>query len=73
MTEVSEAAKVVGRNVRIWRRKRRLTQEKLGFLAGLHRTYVGRVERAECSMTIETLWRIAAALEVKPHLLIVDE
>ena len=40
-----------------------LSQEQLGELAGLHRTYIGAVERAEKNITVVTLCRIAAALQ----------
>jgi transcriptional regulator with XRE-family HTH domain len=42
------------------------TQEQLAHLAGVHRTYVGRVERGEVNVTFYSLVRIANALDVDP-------
>jgi transcriptional regulator with XRE-family HTH domain len=40
-----------------------LSQERLGEVAGLHRTYIGAVERGEKNLTVLTLCRIANALK----------
>ena len=40
------------------------SQEELGELAGLHRTFIGRVERGETNITIDSLARILRALSV---------
>jgi transcriptional regulator with XRE-family HTH domain len=44
-----------------------LSQDQLGYLAGLHRTYVGGVERGERNVTIVSLSKIADALQMEPH------
>jgi transcriptional regulator with XRE-family HTH domain len=41
-----------------------ITQEKLAELTGLHRTYVGSVERGERNVSIDNMERIAAALDM---------
>jgi transcriptional regulator with XRE-family HTH domain len=46
------------------RQSRGLSQEGLADRAGLHRTYVGSVERAERNVSIDNMERIARALEV---------
>lgn len=49
-----------------------LSQSEVGSRAGLHRTYVSEVERGAQNITIETLWRLAEALETTVLLLIED-
>jgi len=43
-----------------------ITQEELGLRAGVHRTQVGRLERAERMPRIDTLVKLADALSVSP-------
>lgn len=54
-----------GVRVRKERLKRGYSQEKLADLAGLHRTYIGMIERAEKNVTLENIGKIARALDVK--------
>lgn len=51
-----------GQRVREERRKLGLSQEQLAAAAGLHRTYIGMIERAEKNLTLENIARIAKAL-----------
>ncbi len=59
-----------GRRVRQERTKRKLSQEQLAELAGVHRTYIGMVERAEKNITLESIEKLAKALELTPDELI---
>ncbi len=52
--------------MRASRKRARLSQEKLGELAGLHRTYIGHLERGEVNPSLHNIVRVAAALEVDP-------
>ena len=56
---------MVGRKLRHYRMKMGVSQEKLGQLAKVHRTYVGMVERGEKNITIQNLMRFAQALKVQ--------
>lgn len=63
----------VGKKIRLYRKARKLTQEELGEQLQIAQTYLGRIERGEVNITIETLAKIADALRVKPSQLIEDE
>jgi transcriptional regulator with XRE-family HTH domain len=62
--------KIIGNNVRLLRLRLKISQEELAFRAGLHRTYVGGVERGERNPSILTIAKIAKALDVNPRELI---
>lgn len=51
-----------GKRVREERDKRGLSQERLGELAKVHRTYIGMIERAEKNITLTNMEKIARAL-----------
>jgi transcriptional regulator with XRE-family HTH domain len=55
-----------GENLLILRRRAGLSQESLGFAAGLHRTEVGQLERGDRLPRIDTLLKLAGALAVPP-------
>lgn len=59
------ARHTLARNLRLLRAQKDLSQESLADLAGLHRTYVGSVERAERNISIDNIERLAKALSVK--------
>jgi transcriptional regulator with XRE-family HTH domain len=47
-----------------------MSQEALADLAGLHRTYVGSIERSERNVSLDNIGRLAASLDVTvPQLL----
>jgi len=60
----------IAQHVASLRLQRGLTQQTLGDLAGLHRTYVGAVERAEVNVSIDNIDRLANALSVDPSMLL---
>ena len=53
-----------GQRVRNERIKLGLSQEQLAVRAGVHRTYIGMIERAEKNITLETIEKIAKALGI---------
>ena len=62
-----ELRRIVAQNLRRLRQDRGLTQEELAGQAGLNRNYVGMVERAENSPTVDTLEDLAKVLKVEPE------
>lgn len=47
------------------RRKLGISQEELAYRAGLHRTYIGMIERAERNITLENIKKLADALQLR--------
>jgi transcriptional regulator with XRE-family HTH domain len=69
----SDARRIFAKRLRQIRQLRGLSQEALADLAGLHRTYVGSVERSERNVSIDNMARLAKALEVNIAELLKDE
>ncbi|HUN12685.1 MAG TPA: helix-turn-helix transcriptional regulator [Rhabdaerophilum sp.] len=63
---------MVGHNVKHWRTKRGFSQEELAFRSELHRTYVSAVERGIRNPTVLIVGKLAAALGVRPVMLLDD-
>ena len=61
---IPEICKLLGNNIRYQRMLRRWSQEALGFAAGLNRTLVGAIERAEINTSIGTADKIARAFDL---------
>ena len=53
-----------GNKVRERRVKLGLSQEELAHRAGMHRTYIGMIERAEKNITLENIQKISEALKM---------
>jgi len=54
-----------GQKVRTERIKLGLSQEELAARAGVHRTYIGMIERAEKNITLENIGKICKGLNLK--------
>ena len=64
--EHEELRKILATRVREYRARIGLSQEAFADTCGLHRTYIGGIERAERNVTLSTLATLAAALGVTP-------
>lgn len=73
MTRIESTMKMFGRNVQVARQALGISQEELAFQAGLHRTYIGMVERAERSISLQNAKKIADALNVKLDTLLIND
>jgi transcriptional regulator with XRE-family HTH domain len=58
-------AKVVGKVIQQFREKKGLSQDVLSGLAGIGRTHLSAIERAERKPTLETFYKLSIALNVK--------
>jgi transcriptional regulator with XRE-family HTH domain len=63
----------LAKKIRAMRMNRGWSQEVLAELAGLHRNYIGHVERAEVNIGVANLEKIALAFEIEAHELLVRE
>lgn len=61
-----------GQKVREERIKQHLSQEELARKAGVHRTYIGMIERAEKNITLENIYKISQALNISMAFLFKD-
>lgn len=59
-----KARMIFSQNLRQIREEKKISQEKLADIAGLHRTYVSSVERGERNLTIDSMEKLAQALNV---------
>ncbi len=62
-----ELQRIVGDNLRAYRIERNLSQEDFADVLGVHRTYMGGIERGERNLTLKSLERIAMVLRVDPR------
>lgn len=71
-TPRSELRDVLAKNMRLARADLSWSQEKLALEAGLNRTYVSAVERAEQNISLDNIARVAKALDIEPFKLLVN-
>lgn len=62
-----------GIRVRKLRKEKGFSQEELAYKAGLHRTYIGMIERAEKNISLLNIQKIAKALNINIKLLFENE
>ena len=65
-------AVLIGKVIQKCRMEKGMTQEVLSGLADLDRTHYSKIERGLRSPTIDTLFKIAGALDMPPHQLMIE-
>ncbi len=66
----ADGRRLFAQNLRRIRRAAGITQEQLAEAAGLDRSYVSLIENARANVSLDNICRIAAALAVRPDVLI---
>ena len=66
----SNIRQILAANLRHHRAIRSLSQEALADLAGLHRTFVGAVERSERNISLDNIAKLSSALGLSPSTLL---
>ena len=65
-------AEIVGRVIQRIRERRRRSQELVSGLAGIGRTHLSAIERGQRRPTMETFFKIAEALDMRPSALLAE-
>lgn len=65
-------AKIVGEVIAEARKRKRISQEVISGLADIGRTHLSAIERGERKPTLETLYRISCALDIKMSDIIIE-
>lgn len=69
--EGGESRQVLARNIRTLRHEKGWSQEYLALESGLHRTFIAHVERGVRNISIDNIDKLARALGVAPHILLI--
>ena len=64
MTSEYQILNTFSANIRYYRKLQNISQEELSFRSGLHRTYIGMIERAEKRVSVISLEKLSEALGV---------
>lgn len=55
---------IFGQRIKKLRKEKGLSQEKLAYICGLHRTYISDVERGSRNISLENIYAISKALDI---------
>jgi transcriptional regulator with XRE-family HTH domain len=65
-----DVVRLLGENVRYHRKLKGMTQEQLALESDMERSYVSDLERGTRNPSVRALGRIAKALQIEPHCLL---
>lgn len=65
-----DIVKVFGKNLKRYRLSLGFSQEKLAEKCGLHRTYIGSIERSQRNVSLKNVQKIANAFNIEPYRLL---
>lgn len=68
-----EICNLFGKSVKKYRIQSKLSQEKLGELTGLHRTYISDIERGLRSISLNNIEKLSKALNIEIYKLFIFE
>ncbi len=71
-SEIEKMKVALSMNIKRYRRSRRLSQQSLADMCGLHRTYISDLENAKCNPTLSVLMVIAKSLNISLKELLSD-
>lgn len=72
VAEYKDRYRTLGLNIAYYRKKRGYTQEQLAEKAGIERSRVSKTEIAWTGISLDTVYKIADALEVETHKLFIE-
>lgn len=61
-----EKYRLLGLNIAYYRKERKLSQSKLAELVNISRTHMSRIETADCAVSLDVVFDICDALNIKP-------
>lgn len=65
--DFSAEYKLLGANVSYFRKRKELSQEDLACLCEVDRSTIGRIETAFSGISLDTVFKIARALDIEPY------
>lgn len=60
---MKDLAAAFGKQLRVIRKNKQISQDRLALIADIDRSYVGRIERGEVNITLGKVYELASALE----------
>jgi transcriptional regulator with XRE-family HTH domain len=62
--DMTELLKIIGQRIKLVRKSKKISQEQMAELAGLHPTYISHIERGKVNASLYSYYMVAKALKV---------